>query len=507
MEFFWSVLAAAAAGVGTGLAGLSAATVMVPILIVLCPSFYGNTGAYRATAIALASDILGSAFTAAIYVRHKNIDLKRAAIMFACIVSMCIAGSIAAFRAGNVVLGSFSLLLCVGIGIRFLVRPDTKKDKVVPHGTRLDAKGIFISIFFGLTIGFGTGFVGTGGGMMMLVVFTAFLGMDRKSAVGTSTFIMTFTAVIAFVSHAMIEPEIVFSDWPILLTCVIAETTTSIVAARFANRVNDRTVGLATGFTLLGLGLAMIAIQYRDAIASCRLCMEVLSALGWFVLYIAGLAACALLIYETCRVPREIFRKILHFIAFTSIIFLLCVSKNWLADVLAAAVFCLAVYPILVAVEHKHAYQEILVERRPGEIKSSLLLLFGTDIVVVAAACGLLNAPWIAASAILMWGVGDTAAALIGKRFGRHRTGLRLADPNKTWEGSCAMFAAAAATGFVSMILFSPLNWPAAALYALIGGLFAAFSELISRNGNDTVIVPLVTEGALMLLSALHVGA
>ena len=49
---------------------------MVPILIVLCPSFSGETGAYQATAIALASDILGSAVTTITYAKHKNIDLK-----------------------------------------------------------------------------------------------------------------------------------------------------------------------------------------------------------------------------------------------------------------------------------------------------------------------------------------------------------------------------------------------------------------------------------------------
>ena len=39
MEYIWYIFAALGAGIGTGLAGLSAATVMVPILIVLCPSF------------------------------------------------------------------------------------------------------------------------------------------------------------------------------------------------------------------------------------------------------------------------------------------------------------------------------------------------------------------------------------------------------------------------------------------------------------------------------------
>ena len=107
MEYFWYIVASIGAGVGTGLAGLSAATVMVPILLVLCPSFHGEVGAYQATAIALASDILGSAVTTWTYIKHKNIDLKRGWIMLVCIVSMCIGGSFAAFQAGNVVLGGF----------------------------------------------------------------------------------------------------------------------------------------------------------------------------------------------------------------------------------------------------------------------------------------------------------------------------------------------------------------------------------------------------------------
>ncbi len=41
-EYLWYILA----GAGTGLEGLSAATVMVPILIVRGPSFAGETGAY-----------------------------------------------------------------------------------------------------------------------------------------------------------------------------------------------------------------------------------------------------------------------------------------------------------------------------------------------------------------------------------------------------------------------------------------------------------------------------
>lgn len=187
MEYFWYVIAALFAGVGTGLAGLSAATVMVPILIVLCPSFAGESGVYAATAIALALDIIGSALTTGVYIKHKNIDLKRGWIMLVCILSMCIVGSYVAFIAGNTVLGGFSLFLTFCIGIKFLIKPDTSREDTVEEGAKFQLKEVLISLFFGLTIGFGTGFVGTGGGMMMLVVFTSFLRMDLKKAVGTST--------------------------------------------------------------------------------------------------------------------------------------------------------------------------------------------------------------------------------------------------------------------------------------------------------------------------------
>jgi uncharacterized membrane protein YfcA len=280
MEWFWYIIASLGAGIGTGLAGLSAATVMVPILIVLCPSFSGETGAYQATAIALASDILGSAVTTYTYAKNRNIDLKRGWIMLTCILTMCTVGSYVAFLAGNVVLGSFTLFLTFFIGIRFLVKPDTSRKEQALKGEKLDGKGIAISLFFGLTIGFGTGFVGTGGGMMMLVVFTAFLGMELKTAVGTSTFIMTFTALIASVSHILIHPAILLEKWHVMVLCIAVATVSSLVSARFANRVNNRTVGLVTGAVLTFLGGSMLLLNFWPQISAFALPVQTLKCFG-----------------------------------------------------------------------------------------------------------------------------------------------------------------------------------------------------------------------------------
>ena len=262
MEWFWLIVASIGAGIGTGLAGLSAATVMVPILIVLCPSFSGETGAYQATAVALASDILGSAVTTVTYAKHKNIDIKRSWLIMACILVMCTVGSYVAFIAGNTVLGGFTLFLTFCIGIRFLVKPDTSRENPIEKGRKLGWKEVILSLVCGIPIGFGTGFVGTGGGMMMLIVFTVFFGMELKTAVGTSTLIMTFTALIASVSHIMIHPAIVLEKWDMMLLCIVVATASSLISARFANRVSNRTIGLATGVVLTLLGAAMIVLNY-----------------------------------------------------------------------------------------------------------------------------------------------------------------------------------------------------------------------------------------------------
>ncbi len=506
LEYFWYILASVLAGVGTGLVGLSAATVMVPILIVLCPSFAGETGAYQATAIALASDILGSAVTTATYIRHKNIDLRRGWIMLACILGMCTVGSFAAWRAGNVVLGGFTLILTFCIGIRFLVKPSTERADAAVKGAALDWKGVAVSLFFGLTIGFGTGFVGSGGGMMMLVVFTAFLGMELKSAVGTSTFIMTFTALIASVSHILIHPAILLERWPVLILCMTVATAASLVSARFANRVDSRTVGLVTGVVLTLLGGALILLHYWDTIAAQPLALSTLKCFGEYLLFIIPAALILIVLHFAAHIPKVVFRKLLHLPAFCSAAVVVWRADSWQAASLTLALFAAIVYPALCLCERWQGYGGLFVEKKQGEIKKSLLLLFLTDAALVALCWGAFGLPWAAVTAILMWGSGDGAAALAGHRFGKHHVRLPLADPKKTWEGSAAMVFVSAVVGTVSMLVLTAMPWWQCLLFALASAIPGAYTELISRNGDDTVTVPVVDTAVLLALHFAFAG-
>ncbi|MBD5085713.1 MAG: TSUP family transporter [Clostridiales bacterium] len=500
MEFFWYILASVLAGVGTGLVGLSAATVMVPILIVLCPSFAGETGAYQATAIALASDILGSAVTTATYIKHKNIDLRRGWIMLVCIIGMCTLGSFAAWKAGNVVLGGFTLILTFCIGIRFLVKPSTERADAEAKGAKLAWKGIAVSLFFGLTIGFGTGFVGSGGGMMMLVVFTAFLGMELKTAVGTSTFIMTFTALIASVSHIFIHPAILLERWPVLLLCMAAATAASLVSARFANRVDNRTVGRVTGVVLTVLGAALILLHYWELIAAQPLAVSVLRCFGEYLLFIIPAALILLVLHFTLDIPRVVFRKLLHLPAFCSAAVIVWRADCWQTASLTLVLFAVIVYPVLWLCQGWSGYDRLFVQKKPGEIKKSLLLLFLCDAALVALCWGAFDLPWAAVAAILMWGSGDGAAALAGHRFGKHHVKLPLADPQKTWEGSGAMLTVSTVVGTAAMLILTAEPWYRCLMIALAASIFGAYTELISRGGDDTVTVPVVNTVVLLIL-------
>ena len=490
MEWFWYIIASIGAGIGTGLAGLSAATVMVPILIVLCPSFSGETGAYQATAIALVSDILGSAVTTYTYAKNRNIDLKRGWIMLTCILTMCTVGSYVAFLAGNVVLGSFTLFLTFFIGIRFLVKPDTSRKEQALKGEKLDGKGIAISLFFGLTIGFGTGFVGTGGGMMMLVVFTAFLGMELKTAVGTSTFIMTFTALIASVSHILIHPAILLEKWHVMVLCIAVATVSSLVSARFANRVNNRTVGLVTGTVLTFLGGSMLLLNFWPQISVFPLPVQTLKCFGRLLLYIIPCVMILLPIRFLTKVPSYVFRKLLHVVAFTCFTIMMLAAECWQSAALTSVLIAVLIYPLLSLFEQENWYGKLFVEKSTGEIKRSLLMLFFMFAAVICVSWGLFHNPHAAATSILMWGVGDAAAALVGIPFGKHKVNIGPMSGKKSWEGSYAMFLISTLVGLGVLWLHFGYSADKSLLCALTMAAAGTVTEMISPSEWDTVTVP-----------------
>lgn len=252
MDMFITVLvtffAGMGAGLGTGFAGLSAAAVISPMLI----TFLGMEP-YMAVGIALSSDVLASAVSAYTYGKNKNLDIKNGLIMMASVLVFTVVGSYAASLLPSATMGNFSVFMTFLLGIKFIVKPVmTTKEKMLGVSAK---KRAIQSIVCGIIIGFICGFVGAGGGMMMLLILTSVLGYELKTAVGTSVFIMTFTALTGAVSHFAIGGT---PDWTVFILCVIFTLIWARVAAVFANKAAPKTLNRVTGIVLVVLGVVVL---------------------------------------------------------------------------------------------------------------------------------------------------------------------------------------------------------------------------------------------------------
>lgn len=255
-EFFIKLIVCLAAGmgagIGTGLSGLSAAAIISPMLI----TFLGMDS-YMAVGIALASDVLASAISAYTYGKNDNLDIKNGRIMLVTVLIFTMIGSYAGTYIPQNTMGSLSLIMTTILGIKFIVKPVMTTKEV--NANKEQWVKVLQSIFCGVVIGFICGFVGAGGGMMMLLILTSILGYELKTAVGTSTFIMAFTAFVGASSHFMFMEE--FVDFGALFWCVIFTFIGAQIAAKFANKASPITLNRVTGVVLTILGLVMFAVK------------------------------------------------------------------------------------------------------------------------------------------------------------------------------------------------------------------------------------------------------
>ncbi len=251
IEILVCFIAGLGAGLGTGFAGMSAAAVITPMLVTFL-----NIPAYSAVGIALASDVLASAISSYNYKKNGNLDVRNGLIMMASVLVFTAVGSYVSSLVPSGTMGSFSVIMTIFLGIKFIVKPVMKTKESMKKLSK--KRQVIQSIISGSAVGFICGFVGAGGGMMMLLVLTTVLGYELKTAVGTSVFIMTFTALTGSLSHFAIDG---MPDIKILIFCILFTLLWAQIGSRIANKLTPKTLNRITGVILVVLGSVITIVN------------------------------------------------------------------------------------------------------------------------------------------------------------------------------------------------------------------------------------------------------
>lgn len=218
--------------------------------------------------------------------------------------------------------------------------------------------------------------------------------------------------------------------------------------------------------------------------------LEFATGFGILLAYFATFFAGALVLRRFVVLPREVFRKTLHLILLGSIFILTYGFKTWWLSAIAAIGFIAMVFPILALAERIPGYSKLLIERKSGEIKRSMIVAFSMFAILICVCWGWLGLKFLVIASVLAWGLGDLAAALVGKQFGQYYIEGKLVEGRKTLEGTLAMFGVSFVTVLVVLLAYGPLE---SFGYVPIAALTAAGTtvvELYTKNGLDTLTCP-----------------
>ena len=227
---------------------------------------------------------------------------------------------------------------------------------------------------------------------------------------------------------------------------------------------------------------------------------EFLTGAGITCLYILVAAALALAARGFLTIPDELFRKILHFILLGAYVPLVFGFDTWWMAAVFVGMLIAVIYPILLIVSRWHAFSAFVVERKKGEFISSMVSALSMMILSVSVCWGWMGDRYLVFACIYAWGVGDAFAALVGKRFGKHKIKWKLADGKKSLEGSGAMFVCSFLSVFFVLLIRGGLPIPVCLLIALVTGAVCTVVELCTKNGLDTVICPTAAMAVILPL-------
>lgn len=239
-----------AGGVLTGLAGLTAAMVVTPILCSVC-----GWSAYDAVTLSLIANVPSALAACRTFYKNGNLDMKRGLHVAIAAFAGAVVGSWLGWLFSQVSENGISYAVILSnlfLAAKFFLPVKQKEHK--PAGQ----KRTVLALVLAFLIGVECGFMGSAGGVLMLMVLTLVLGMDTKVAVGTSSLVMTLVALIGALSHVGMGAQVELMPGLVVTVCC---TLAAMISARFANRVEEKTLNRAAGLVLILVSVASLILS------------------------------------------------------------------------------------------------------------------------------------------------------------------------------------------------------------------------------------------------------
>jgi len=250
-------------GFASGLLGVGGCFIMIPVQYwVLTASGIDPTIAIRVAFGTNLLVVLPTALSGAIGHSRKGAVLWKAGIVLGVTgaFSSLLGGYVAAHLPGKILTTIFGIAILAG-AVRMLT---AKPPKVTEEPT----KSMLAYFLWGIPLGFASGLIGIGGGVLMVPVMIVILKFKMHQAVGTSTAMMIFTSIGGVISY-MIEgmgvsglPEYSIGYVNLLQWILLAGTSVPMaqVGVRTAHKLPAKQLKYVFIAVMIYMGLKMIGV-------------------------------------------------------------------------------------------------------------------------------------------------------------------------------------------------------------------------------------------------------
>ncbi len=247
--FIIGLILSAVIGLSLGLIGGGGSILTVPILVYLL-----GVGAHEAVGMSLAVVGATSVIGSYLHWRHNNVDIS-AGLLFgiAGIIGALIGSPLTQLISPGALLLIFGVLMLV-VAISMIWRRKTAINDA-PHKPHLIQGALA-----GLGVGVLTGFLGVGGGFLIVPALVFFGGLAMKKAIGTSLFVIFLNCAAGLVGHMS---QNVF-DWGLAGVVMALAVAGTIAGTVLSHRIEAHR--LQSMFAVLVLGVAAFLIVKNYAV-------------------------------------------------------------------------------------------------------------------------------------------------------------------------------------------------------------------------------------------------